>query len=113
MQCNVGKKDKMIRYGLAIVALPLGYFVSPWFYIVTVAMALTAKLSFCGLYRVLGVNTCDHDHTKESAEKPLTENSNSEQTASPVEPAPMASQPEPSTDVTAPDAESEDMEKKM
>lgn len=60
---NVGSVDRMIRIVIG-VALIAGYFFNgdgaySWLYLVGGALALaTAAMSFCGLYRLIGVNTC-------------------------------------------------------
>lgn len=58
MKKNVGRTDKAIRIviGLGIAAAGL-YFQSWWGLLALVPLA-TAFMSFCGLYTILGVNTC-------------------------------------------------------
>ncbi len=61
MEKNVGKKDKMIRYVLGAVFLVLT-FTSSWWFIIPAGIAfLTAFLGVCGLYKLIGVNTCKFD----------------------------------------------------
>ena len=59
---NVGETDKIIRYAIAIVALLVGYksvgTVAAIAYVVAIVAAVTATLSFCGLYQLFGINTC-------------------------------------------------------
>ncbi len=55
---NVGKVDQVIRYALATIFLVLTFTLSYWFFIGTVVMMFTAYFSFCGLYRLFGINTC-------------------------------------------------------
>jgi hypothetical protein len=57
MKQNVGRTDKAIRVLVGIAGLALGYFLSPWFYLVAVAGFGTALFGFCGLYTLLGINT--------------------------------------------------------
>ena len=57
MKQNVGRIDKMVRLIIAIVFIFVGYYISPWFYIVSVVMILTALMGFCGIYALLGINT--------------------------------------------------------
>ncbi len=58
MEKNVGSKDKIIRYiGAAICAL-LAITVNWLFWIPAVLLAATAAFGFCGLYKLLGINTC-------------------------------------------------------
>ncbi len=58
MQCNVGKTDKIIRSILGIVFLILSFTYSIWFLVLFLIMVFTAGVSFCPLYKVLGINTC-------------------------------------------------------
>jgi hypothetical protein len=60
MKKNVGKTDKTIRYILALVFVYLGYTGSSWWYLLAIISAATAYLGKCGLYKVLGINTCKH-----------------------------------------------------
>ena len=62
---NVGSMDKMIRYMLALVFVITGALLIEsilWLGIALFAMAammvLTALFSFCGLYKIFGINTC-------------------------------------------------------
>jgi len=71
MKCNVGKTDKIIRFILALVGLILGFTVNPWYFLITVVGAATAGMSFCPLYKVLGINTCqvkESDNSQAEAE---------------------------------------------
>ena len=65
MKKNVGKTDKIVRYVIAAVALYL-YFdgiasgtLGIVALVVAAAAILTSVFSFCGLYAVLGMNTCE------------------------------------------------------
>lgn len=55
---NVGKIDQLIRYMLALGFAVLGILITPFFFIGTLVMILTATFKFCGLYRLFGINTC-------------------------------------------------------
>lgn len=57
MEKNVGKKDKMIRYGLAAVFLVLTFTSSWWFIIPATIAFLTGFLGVCGLYKLFGIST--------------------------------------------------------
>ncbi len=61
---NVGMIDQLIRYLLAVVFLVLTFTASYWFFIGAVVMMFTAYFSFCGLYKLLGINTCKIDYSK-------------------------------------------------
>lgn len=63
MEKNVGKTDKTIRIVVGVILLVLAYLLRStgfmWTFIVLGVIALaTAAMSFCGLYTLLGVNTC-------------------------------------------------------
>jgi cobalamin synthase len=61
---NVGKNDKTIRLIAAIVIailILLGVLTGVWAWIlgiIAVFLALTSAISFCPVYRVLGISTC-------------------------------------------------------
>lgn len=56
---NVGKIDQMVRYALALILIILGLTLSIyWLFIPAFIMIFTALFSFCGLYRLFGINTC-------------------------------------------------------
>jgi hypothetical protein len=57
MEENVGKTDKIIRYILAAIFLYLGYVYSFWFYILAAILIITAATGFCGVYKLLNINT--------------------------------------------------------
>jgi hypothetical protein len=57
MEKNVGKTDKIIRYILAAIFLYLGYAYSFWFYILAAILIITAATGFCGVYKLLNINT--------------------------------------------------------
>jgi len=58
MKKNVGKTDKIVRYVLGALFLVLSFTVSYWFLIPAAIAIVTAGLGFCGLYALLGINTC-------------------------------------------------------
>ncbi len=58
MKKNVGNRDRIIRYILALVFVYLGYVVSPWFYLAAVLLIITALAGFCGIYALFGIDTC-------------------------------------------------------
>ncbi len=64
MKRNVGKVDQSIRYILAIILIVLAViFQGVWYWLLLPAIILgfTASVSFCGIYRVFGINTCKFD----------------------------------------------------
>ncbi len=58
MECNVGKTDKTIRLALAIIIAGVGYYYKSWWGLVAIVPLLTGVISFCPLYKILGMNTC-------------------------------------------------------
>ncbi|MBN1823186.1 MAG: DUF2892 domain-containing protein [Endomicrobiales bacterium] len=72
MKKNVGTADRVVRVVLALViaALVFGKFVSGILALVLGALALilvfTAVVGWCGIYSLLGVNTCPVKPSEES-----------------------------------------------
>jgi heme/copper-type cytochrome/quinol oxidase subunit 2 len=65
MKQNVGKVDQAVRYILAIILVILAIILDTlWLLIPAVILAFTAAVSFCGLYKLFGVNTCKIDTDK-------------------------------------------------
>lgn len=62
MKKNVGKLDMIIRYLLGLIFILLGLTISPWFYILAALSIITALTGFCGLYKLLGINTNKNNH---------------------------------------------------
>ncbi|NTV23190.1 MAG: DUF2892 domain-containing protein [Nanoarchaeota archaeon] len=59
MKRNVGKFDRMIRVIVSVVLALAGYFTGLWFlYVFAAILMATAVMRFCGLYTLLGINTC-------------------------------------------------------
>ncbi len=58
MEVNVGKSDKLIRFILAIVIAIAGFYFKSWWGLVAIVPFLTAVISFCPLYKILGITTC-------------------------------------------------------
>ena len=60
MTANIGRTDKMIRIVIGLLLLSL-YFVLPdesrWLALVGFLPIATTVISFCPLYRLLGINT--------------------------------------------------------
>ncbi|HAX03264.1 MAG: hypothetical protein A2Y45_01115 [Tenericutes bacterium GWC2_34_14] len=56
---NVGKVDQIIRYVIAVVLVVLAFVLPLYWLLIPAAIALfTALFSFCGLYKLFGINTC-------------------------------------------------------
>ncbi|HMT10313.1 MAG TPA: DUF2892 domain-containing protein [Ignavibacteria bacterium] len=58
MKANVGSSDKIIRIILGVVIIAAGFYFKSWFGLIGIVPLLTAFVSFCPLYSVIGVNTC-------------------------------------------------------
>ncbi len=69
MNRNVGQIDQTIRYILAIILVLIAvfgnnYFQSPyflWLLVPAVILGFTAAVSWCMVYRLFGIDTCDFD----------------------------------------------------
>lgn len=59
---NVGKVDRNIRIFLGLLFLFLGLFIIKNYQLIVISsgiiLILTGFLRFCGLYAILGINTC-------------------------------------------------------
>ncbi len=58
MKSNVGSSDKIIRIILGVAIIAAGFYFKSWFGLVGIVPLLTAFVSFCPLYSLIGVNTC-------------------------------------------------------
>jgi len=54
---NVGSADRNIRIGLGIVIIIVGVVLQSWWGLIGLLPLLTAGISFCPLYAVLGMST--------------------------------------------------------
>jgi hypothetical protein len=54
---NVGSADRNIRIGLGIVIIIAGVALQSWWGLIGLLPLLTAGISFCPLYAVLGMST--------------------------------------------------------
>lgn len=59
MTSNVGGIDRVLRIvvGAVLVALTLTHTIGAWGYLGLIVLA-TGVFSFCGVYTLLGINTC-------------------------------------------------------
>jgi len=56
---NVGKVDQIIRYIIGAILIVLAFVFPLYWLLIPAAIAIfTAVFSFCGLYRLFGINTC-------------------------------------------------------
>lgn len=69
MKANVGTIDRLFRIVVGVGLIAAGFLAglaAPWNYVamgVGAVLALTAIISFCPLYAVIGANTCGHKAT--------------------------------------------------
>lgn len=68
MKKNVGKVDQIVRYVLAALFVVVGIlllnsilWLSIVLFVLAAISAVTAAIGFCGLYSLLGINTCKVD----------------------------------------------------
>ena len=54
---NVGSADRNIRIGLGIAIIIVGVVLQSWWGLIGLLPLLTAGISFCPLYAVLGMST--------------------------------------------------------
>jgi predicted RND superfamily exporter protein len=57
MKQNVGSTDKIIRIILGILIAALGYYYRSWWGLIALVPLLTAFISFCPIYPILGLST--------------------------------------------------------
>ncbi|HMT92729.1 DUF2892 domain-containing protein [uncultured Thiothrix sp.] len=72
LERNVGRTDKNIRIGIGILLIAIGIFKSFGLVILGIVILATGLLSFCGLYKVLGLNTASKSE-RQSAKTDLTD----------------------------------------
>ncbi|SYZ72074.1 conserved hypothetical protein [Candidatus Zixiibacteriota bacterium] len=58
MKKNVGSADKILRIILGIVIIALGFIYKSWWGLVGILPLFTGVISWCGLYKLLGISTC-------------------------------------------------------
>lgn len=58
MNKNIGTADKIIRIIVGIIIIALGIYYRSWWGFLAVIPLGTAVVGFCGLYPLLGINTC-------------------------------------------------------
>lgn len=63
MKPNVGNIDRLLRAlaGVILIMLSATGTIGTWGWIVGLILLATAVLRFCGLYPLLGINTCPRD----------------------------------------------------
>lgn len=81
LERNVGRTDKNIRIGIGILLIVIGLLFAKSFGLVILGIVVlaTGLLSFCGLYKVLGINTAsktERQTAKTDLSDRVTENFN-------------------------------------
>jgi biopolymer transport protein ExbB/TolQ len=81
LERNVGRTDKNIRIGIGILLIVIGLLFAKSFGLVILGVVVlaTGLLSFCGLYKVLGINTAsktERQTAKADLSDRVTENFN-------------------------------------
>ena len=57
LERNVGRNDKNIRIAIGILLMVIGLFKGFWLLLIGAIVTATGVFSFCGLYKLLGINT--------------------------------------------------------
>ncbi len=58
MKSNVGTADQFIRFMLTIAIAVMGIHYKSWWGLLAIVPFLTASVSFCPLYSIIGLSTC-------------------------------------------------------
>jgi hypothetical protein len=58
MKANIGSADRWIRVIIGLGILALGLAFKSWWGLLGLLPLTTAAIGYCGLYTLLGVNTC-------------------------------------------------------
>lgn len=58
MKPNVGNIDRVIRIVFGLGVIGAGLYYKSWFGLIGIVPLLTALVSFCPLYTVLGISSC-------------------------------------------------------
>lgn len=58
MKKNVGTTDKVIRIILGLGIAAAGVYYQSWWGLLAIIPLATAFVGFCGLYTLVGINTC-------------------------------------------------------
>lgn len=68
MRCNISKNDKNIRLALGTLIVLWGLFYQNWWGLIGLLLLVTAFISWCPLYALLGISTCKHDKQRKEEE---------------------------------------------
>ena len=69
MEKNVGNKDRILRILLGILIIALGIYAGSWWGLVGLILLVTGLTSFCGLYKVIGISTCETEKQTDSGDQ--------------------------------------------
>ncbi len=58
MKANVGSTDRLLRLIAGVIILALGVYYQSFWGVLGLVLILTGVMRFCGLYALLGKNTC-------------------------------------------------------
>jgi len=61
MQCNVGKKDRILRFVLGFAIILLGIYFKSWWGAVGLILILTGAMRWCPAYIPFGLSTCKEE----------------------------------------------------
>ncbi|MDX9924183.1 MAG: DUF2892 domain-containing protein [Ignavibacteriaceae bacterium] len=64
MKKNVGATDKVIRVVIGLAIIGWGLYAQSWWGLIGLIPLATAATGMCGLYSLLGVNTCEVKNTE-------------------------------------------------
>ncbi len=64
MNKNIGSIDRILRIVLGLGVLGAGYYFKSWLGLIGLVPLLTAVVSFCPLYPLLGISTCKRPDSK-------------------------------------------------
>ncbi len=58
MKANVGSNDKVVRIVAGLAIIGIGLVLKSWWGLVGIFPLVTAFVSFCPLYALIGISTC-------------------------------------------------------
>jgi hypothetical protein len=64
MKANVGSVDRTIRIIIGLAIIVIGFIMQSWWGLIGILPLATGLASRCGLYTVLGINTCKIKETQ-------------------------------------------------
>ncbi|MCK9281824.1 MAG: DUF2892 domain-containing protein [Melioribacteraceae bacterium] len=64
MKKNIGSTDKIIRVVIGLAIIGWGLYAQSWWGLIGLIPLVTVATGFCGLYTLLGMNTCEVKKTE-------------------------------------------------